>query len=51
MKEDVEKINFDMSILSLKELVQTYEEITGFIDYLEEKKIVIESKEKGDKNE
>ena len=51
MKKKVEKVNFDMSILSLKELIQTYEEITEFKNYLEEKKIIIDKKEKGDKNE
>jgi hypothetical protein len=41
-KKEVEKVNFDLSSLSLKELIEVYEEVVGFIEYLEDKKIVKE---------
>ena len=43
------KVNFDLSTLTLEELVEVYENIKIFIDYLEESKIEIE--EKGKENE
>ena len=43
------KINFDLSTLTLEELVEVYDNIKIFIDYLEESKIEIE--EKGKENE
>ena len=42
MKKENEKVNFDLSVLSLKELVKVYEDITDFIKTLDEKRIVIE---------
>ncbi len=45
MKKEEEKINFDLSVLTLKELIEVYEEIIGFMDFLEGSKIVIEEKE------
>lgn len=45
MKNDSkEKVDFDMSILSLDELIKVYEEITEFLKFLEDKKIIIEKK-------
>lgn len=49
MKKENEKVNFDLSVLNLKELVTVYEEITDFIKLLEDKKIVTEKVE--DENE
>lgn len=43
MKKKEEKINFDMSILSLSELIKVYENITDFLEYLESKKILPEN--------
>lgn len=37
MKE--EKVNFDLSELSLRELIEVYNKITEFIQYLNENKI------------
>ncbi|MDD2489630.1 MAG: hypothetical protein PHY26_00015 [Bacilli bacterium] len=37
-----QKVNFDMSTLSLSELIKVYEEIINFLNFLEEKKIVEE---------
>lgn len=39
MKED-NKVSFDMSTLSLSELVKVYENINNFLQFLEDKKIV-----------
>lgn len=33
------KTNFDLSSLSLQELIETYETINSFLDFLEESKI------------
>jgi hypothetical protein len=45
MKKEEQKIKFDMSILSLNELIEVYEEIKEFIALLEKKKIVPEGGE------
>jgi len=34
-----EKTNFDISSLSLKELIKVYEDINSFLDFLDESKI------------
>jgi len=39
-KKEENKVNFDLSVLSLKELINTHEEIVEFIKFLEEKRIV-----------
>lgn len=44
--KDEDKINFDLSTLTLEELIEAYENIEIFLDYLEESKI--EEKEKKD---
>ena len=38
------KVDFDLSVLSLDELIETYKEIMEFLKYLENSKLVIESK-------
>lgn len=43
------KINFDLSTLTLEELIEVYENIEIFLDFLEESKI--ETEEKGKENE
>ena len=48
-KKDIEeekKVNFDLSTLTLEELIEVYEDINVFLDYLEESKIEIEEKDK-----
>jgi hypothetical protein len=40
MKKEDAKVNFDMSALSLSELIKVYEDIISFLEYLNEKKIV-----------
>ena len=47
-KKEENKVNFDLSTLTLEELVEVYENIKIFIDYLEESKIEIEEKGKKD---
>ena len=42
------KINFDLSTLTLEELVEVYENIDIFLDFLEESKLETEEKGKDD---
>ena len=42
------KVNFDLSELTLEELIEVYDNINIFMDYLEESKIEIEEKENED---
>jgi len=44
MKKEENKVNFDISTLSLSELIKVYEDITNFLQFLEDKKIVVEEK-------
>jgi len=48
MKKEENKVNFDLSTLTLEELIEVYENIQIFLDYLEESKIEIEEKVKND---
>lgn len=48
-KSETNKINFDMSNLTLKELIDTYNNITDLLTSLNDKKIVLNEKE--EKNE
>ncbi len=41
MKKE-EKVDFDLSTLTLQELIETYNNITDFIKYLDENKIEVE---------
>lgn len=50
-KKVIKKVEFDMSLLSLSDLIKLYEEINEFISYLEEKKIVLEEESKEDEDE
>lgn len=45
MKTEENKIDFDLSKLSLQELIKVYEEIANFLEFLAENKIVEEEKE------
>ncbi len=44
MEKKDKKVNFDMSALALSELVKVYEDIIGFLQFLDEKEIVQEEK-------
>lgn len=46
MKKDENKVDFDLSVLKLEELIKVYDNIDNFIKYLKDKKIVIEEKVK-----
>lgn len=50
MKNEENKVNFDLSALSLTELIELYTNITGFLQLLKEKTIVNEEKA-GNQNE
>lgn len=45
MNFDNEKVDFDLSTLNLHELVEVYENITDFLNFLQENKISLEEKE------
>ena len=49
MTKENSKVDFDLSTLSLEELIEVYENINNFLDYLDESKIEVE--EKGEANE
>lgn len=36
------KVDFDLSVLSYKELIEVYSQITDFMQFLQESKVVIE---------
>ncbi len=46
MKKEENIVNFDLSTLSLSELIKLYEDITTFQEFLEEQKIEEEKVEK-----
>jgi len=46
MKKEETKVDFDLSVLKLEELIKVYENVDNFIKYLNDKKIIIEEKVK-----
>ncbi len=44
MKKEENKVDFDLSTLSLQELIELYGNITEFLKFLEEHKIILEEK-------
>ena len=46
MTKEHNKVDFDLSVLKLDELIKVYEDIENFIKFLNDKKIVIEEKVK-----
>ncbi len=48
MKKNEEKIGFDLSLLSLEELLDCYTNICDFLQFLEENKLETEEKETSD---
>lgn len=46
MKKEENKVDFDLSVLKLEELIKVYDDINNFIKFLKDKKIVIEEKVK-----
>lgn len=47
MNKEENRVDFDLSVLKLDELIKVYEEIDNFIKLLRDKKIVVEEKENG----
>lgn len=45
MKNEEEKVGFDLSTLTLQELIEVYQDITDFLQFLNETKIDLEEKE------
>ncbi len=45
MKNAEKKIDFDLSKLTLKQLIEVYENIDEFLGYLNDNRIIIEDKE------
>ncbi len=41
-KNEEEKVGFDLSTLSLQELINVYKNITDFMQYLDDNKIIVE---------
>lgn len=48
MAKKEEKIDFDLSVLKLNELIETYTNIDEFLTFLKESKVVIDEKEEDD---
>lgn len=49
MTKEENKVDFDLSVLKLEELIKAYDNIENFIKFLGDKKIVIEEKVKDEK--
>ena len=47
MKKEEKKVDFNLSVLKLDELIKVFEDVSNFIKFLNDKKIVIEEKVKG----
>lgn len=48
MKKKEEKVGFDLSVLKLNELIDVYQNITEFLQYLDDNKLEDEEKEKNE---
>lgn len=48
MNKEEDKVNFDLSTLTLQQLIETYQNITDFLRFLKEKEIVEEEKDKNE---
>lgn len=46
MKNNEKTVDFDLSLLSLQELITVYQKVSEFLEYLEDKKIKAEEKDK-----
>ena len=49
MKSNEKTVDFDLSLLSLQELITVYQKVSEFLEYLEDKKI--KEKEEGKEND
>ena len=48
MTKEEKKVDFNLSVLDLKDLIKVYNEVDNFIKYMKDKKIVIEEKDKNE---
>lgn len=48
MKKKEEKIGFDLSALSLQELIEVYNNIEEFLQYIDDNRIEVEEEEEKD---
>lgn len=44
MTKENNKVDFDLSTLTLEELIEVYEKIENFLEYLDESRVEIEEK-------
>ena len=49
MKREDNKFDFDLSALTLEELITVYNDVDDFIIFLESKKVEVEKKEENEK--
>ncbi len=49
MKREDNKLDFDLSALTLEELITVYSDVDDFISFLESKKVEVEKKEENEK--
>lgn len=47
MKKEEKKVDFNLSVLKLDELIKVFDDVSNFIKFLNDKEIVIEEKVKG----
>ena len=51
MKNEASKVDFDLSVLTLSELINLHEKVVGFLQYLDENKIETEENKGEDSND
>ena len=49
MKREENKFDFDLSILTLEELITVYNDVDDFISFLDSKKVEVEKKDEDEK--
>lgn len=49
MKREENKFDFDLSVLTLEELITVYNDVDDFISFLDSKKVEIEKKDEDEK--
>ena len=50
-QKEQNKVDFDLSTLTLEELIEVYDDINVFIDYLKESKLEVEEEKGTEENE
>ncbi len=49
MKREENKFDFDLSVLTLEELITVYNDVDDFISFLDSKKVEVEKKDEDEK--